>query len=73
VFAPTGQLVWSAQEDDTRQRRLSPAQGEIWWLGVNGSASDDRDAPLVGAGVYLYVLSTSADQLLARDRIAVIR
>jgi hypothetical protein len=73
VFAPSGELVWAAQEDDSRQRRLAPAQGEVWWLGVNGSASDDRDAPLVGAGVYCYQVTASGGQVLARDKIAVLR
>ncbi len=73
IFAPDGGLVWSAREDDPRQRRLGPAVGEVWWLGVNGSAADDREAPLVGSGVYGYAISSSDGRILARDRIAVIR
>jgi len=73
VFAPTGELVWSAREDDARQRRLDAAQGEVWWLGVNSSGTGDREAPLVGSGVYLYVISASDGRVLGRDKIAVVR
>jgi len=74
IFAADGTLVWEAREDDAGQRRLGAAQGEVWWLGVNGSqAGNDSGAPLVGSGVYVYTVSASTGQLLARDKLAVVR
>ena len=73
VYAADGQLVWSAQEDDLRQRRLGPPPGEVWWLGVNNRSSDDRDAPLVAGGIYYYVVSTADDVRLQRGTMAVLR
>lgn len=77
IFAADGKLVWSAQEDGDRQRSLHPAQGEVWWLGVNSSARKDSfgrlDPPLVCPGVYLYVVSNADNELLRRGKIAVVR
>ena len=73
IYAPTGELVWRAREDDSRQRRLGARANEVLWLGVNGSASSDLGAPLVGSGVYVYTIYDADGALLRRDRVAVVR
>jgi hypothetical protein len=40
---------------------------------VNSSELNDRHSPLVGAGVYLYIVSTADNQPLQHGKIAVLR
>ncbi len=68
LFAPTGELLWSAREDDAQQRRLGARANEVLWFGVNGAG-----AALVGSGVYIYTIHTVEGELLKKDRIAVLR
>ena len=73
LYAPTGELLWSAREDDARQRRLGVRSNEVLWLGVNGAGASDIGAALVGSGVYIYTIHTAAGELLKKDKIAVVR
>ena len=67
IYAPTGELVWSAREDDARQRRLGARANEILWMGVNGASLSDFGAALVGSGAYIYTIH-DADGTLLRKR-----
>jgi hypothetical protein len=69
----SGELVWAAREDDSRQRRIGAKPNEVRWLGVNSSGASDESAPLVGAGVYLYTVRSTSGELLRQDKIAVVR
>ena len=73
VYAPTGELVWSAREDDARQRRLGARANEVLWLGVNGASPSDLGAALVGSGVYVYTIHDADGTLLRKDKLAVVR
>ena len=73
IYAPTGELVWSAREDDARQRRLGARANEILWLGVNGASLSDFGAALVGSGVYIYTIHDADGTLLRKDKVAVVR
>ena len=73
MYAPTGELVWSAREDDARQRRLGARANEVLWLGVNGASPSDLGAALVGSGVYVYTIHDTDGTLLRKDKVAVIR
>ena len=73
IYAPTGELVWSAREDDARQRRLGARANEILWLGVNGASLSDFGAALVGSGVYIYTIHDADGKLLRKDKVAVVR
>jgi len=73
LYAPTGELLWSAREDDARQRRLGVRSNEVLWLGVNGAGASDIGAALVGSGVYIYTIHTATGELLKKDKIAVVR
>jgi len=73
IYAPTGELVWSAREDDARQRRLGARANEILWLGVNGASLSDFEAALVGSGVYIYTIHDADGTLLRKDKVAVVR
>ncbi len=73
IYAPTGELVWSAREDDGRQRRLGARANEVLWLGVNGSGSSDLGAPLVASGIYVYAIYGADGALLRKDKVAVVR
>jgi len=67
IFSMNGGLVWTAQEDDSGQRRLGARIGEIRWNGVNQSGL------LVNSGIYIYALTAPDGKFLHRDKIAVIR
>ena len=73
IYGPTGELVWSAREDDARQRRLGARANEILWLGVNGASLSDFGAALVGSGVYIYTIHDADGTLLRKDKVAVVR
>ena len=73
IYGPTGELVWSAREDDARQRRLGARPNEILWLGVNGASLSDFGAALVGSGVYIYTIHDADGTLLRKDKVAVVR
>ncbi len=73
VYAPTGELVWSAREDDARQRRLGARANEVLWIGVNGGEQSDLGAALVGSGVYVYTIHDADGVLLRKDKVAVVR
>jgi hypothetical protein len=73
LYASTGELLWSAREDDLRQRRLGARGNEILWLGVNGAGANDVGSALVGSGVYIYTIHSVAGELLKKDKIAVVR
>ena len=73
VYAPTGELVWLAREDDARQRRLGARANEVLWLGVNGASLSDFGAALVSSGIYLYTIHDADGTLLRKDKVAVVR
>jgi len=73
LYASTGELLWSAREDDLRQRRLGARGNEILWLGVNGAGANDVGSALVGSGVYIYTIHTADGELLQKDKVAVVR
>ena len=73
VYAPTGELVWLAREDDARQRRLGARANEVLWLGVNGASLSDFGAALVSSGVYMYTIHDADGTLLRKDKVAVVR
>ncbi len=73
VFAPSGELLWQATEDNGLQRRMGARANEVLWRGVNRTGASDLDAPLVGSGVYVYTIHSRQGQLLLRDKIAVVR
>ncbi|MEW6749960.1 MAG: M28 family metallopeptidase [Candidatus Latescibacterota bacterium] len=66
LFSASGELVWSAQEDDADQRHQSARTGEVLWVGTNEAGL------LVSSGVYLYTIADDDGRLLARDRVAVV-
>ena len=73
VFAPSGELVWEASEDNASQRRLGARANEVVWRGVNRAETSDLSALLVGSGVYVYTIHSRDGELLVRDKIAVVR
>ena len=73
VFAPSGELVWEATEDNWLQRRLNARANEVLWRGVNRTETNDLSAPLVGSGVYVYTIHSRDGELLVKDKVAVVR
>ena len=73
IFSPSGELVWEATEDNSLQRRLNARANEVLWRGVNRTGASDLSAPLVGSGVYVYTIHSRDGELLAKDKVAVVR
>ena len=73
LFAPGGELVWEASEDNALQRRLGAKANEVLWRGVNRMGSSDFSPSLVGSGVYMYTIHSREGALLVKDKIAVLR
>ena len=73
VFAPSGELVWEATEDNWLQRRLKARDNEVLWRGVNWTETNDLKAPLVGSGVYVYTIHSRDGELLVKGKVAVVR
>ena len=73
IFSPAGELVWEATEDNSLQRRLNARANEVLWRGVNRTGASDLSAPLVGSGVYVYTIHSRDGELLAKDKVAVVR
>jgi hypothetical protein len=73
IFAPSGELLWEASEDNGLQRRMGARANEVLWRGVNRTGASDLGAPLVGSGVYVYTIHSREGELLVRDQVAVVR
>jgi hypothetical protein len=73
VYALSGELVWSGQEDFGGQRNLYT--NEVVWSGVNqtGILAGNISGNLAASGIYIYAISDSQGKLLKRDKIAVVR
>ena len=67
IFSLSGELIWSAQEDDSTQRKLGTRDGEVLWKGWN------EGRLLVNNGIYIYAITAADGELLERNKIAVIR
>jgi hypothetical protein len=73
IFAPSGELLWQAAEDNALQRRMGARANEVLWRGVNRTGANDFSASLVGNGVYVYTIHSREGELLVRDKVAVVR
>ncbi|MEE3233451.1 MAG: M20/M25/M40 family metallo-hydrolase [Candidatus Latescibacterota bacterium] len=73
IYDVDGTLVWEGQEDDLNQRRQGARSNEVLWAGVNDTDLNGIGGARLSSGIYIYTIHDKEEQLLKRDKIAILR